>query len=102
MNLIHDNKTNRFVVLFSLYIAVGGHYDFVKNIKVLAEHNAISSRDFKSAFRYLSEENLIELSNGEEEYYGSITHKGLKAVEDVFIDTNQPTYYFPAYRDMKG
>jgi predicted transcriptional regulator len=102
MNIVHQNKTNRFTMLFSLYITVEGHYEYVKDLRRLAEHNAINQRDFKSCFSYLSEEGLIEVRDGDHEFFGCLTHKGIKAVEEVFLDVNKPTYYFPAYKDMQG
>ena len=101
MNVIHDNKTMRFTLLFSLYITVNGRYEMAKDISVLADHNGISSRDFQSIFRYLQEEELIEPRKGENEYHAGLTHKGLKAVEEVFFDVNQKTYYFPSYAEMQ-
>ena len=101
MHLIKDNKINRFQVLLNLYVAVNGYYDIVKNLKMIAEHQAITGNDFKSAFKYLAEEELIELREGDGEYFASLSHKGLKAVEEVFLDPNKETYYFPSYREMK-
>lgn len=101
MNVINDNKTMRFTLLFSLYITVNGRYEMTRDISMLADHNGIGNRDFKSIFRYLAEEELIESRKGDNEYYAGLTHKGLKAVEEVFHDTHKKTYYFPSYSEMQ-
>lgn len=103
MEIINQNKTNRFTLMFSLYITVNGHYNFTKDLRMLADHNGVNARDFKSAFTYLIEEALIESRESENnEYFACLTHKGIKAVENVFIDVTQSTQYFPAYKEMQG
>lgn len=105
MELIRQHKTNRFTLLLQLYVATNGFYDVVKDLRIIGEHNGISGNNFRSAFKYMTEEGLVELKTGEkggdDEYYVSLSHKGIKALEEVFLDVNEDTYYFPAYREMK-
>lgn len=102
MDIVRQNKTCRFTLLFSLYITVNGYYEIVKDLSMLAEHNGLGPKVFKAAFIYLREERLIIPKEGDNEYLAALSHKGIKAVEEVFTDVNIPTYYFPAYRDMQG
>lgn len=103
MNVIYDNQVNRFTTLFALYISSGGSHEVAKNMKNLADYNGIVSREFRKVFSYLVEEELIKRHDGEEDsYYASLTHKGIKAVEEVFIDPLEKTYYFPPYAEMKS
>jgi predicted transcriptional regulator len=103
MNVIYDNQVNRFTTLFALYISSGGSSEVAKNMKNLADYNGIVSREFRKVFSYLVEEELIKRHDSEEEsYFGSLTHKGIKAIEEVFIDPFEKTYYFPPYAEMKS
>jgi hypothetical protein len=51
-------------------------------------------------------EELIQLrpyqsgSNNENSYWFTITHKGIRAIEEVFLDQYKHTYYFPSYREI--
>jgi acyl-coenzyme A thioesterase PaaI-like protein len=49
------------------------------------------------------EERFIEpREEGGTEFHAVLTHKGVKAVEEVFLDNQKQTYYFPAYKEMKN
>ncbi len=103
INVIFDNQVNRFTTLFALYISSGGSCEVAKNIQNLADYNGIVSREFRKVFSYLVEEELIKRHGDEEEgFHASLTHKGIKAIEEVFINPMEKTYYFPPYSEMKG
>ncbi|MEM6297701.1 MAG: hypothetical protein AAF740_03330 [Bacteroidota bacterium] len=97
-----DNKRNRFVLLFTLYIASEADYDHSMNLENLAGNRGLRGKDFKKTFGYLKEEGFVTAKdNGPDlKYHACITHKGVKALEEVFLDEYEPTYYFPPYREM--
>lgn len=101
MTIVKDNKSNRFVLLFALYIAANADYDHALNTETLAESRGLSGKDFKKSYKYLCEEEFIVPKDGGSAYHARLTHKGIKALEEVFLDEYEPTYYFPAYRDMR-
>lgn len=100
MNIIHDLKTERFQVLFALYIATEADYEHAQNLKDLAESRGITGNRYRKVMTYLSEEGFIGRKDGGNEHMYTISHKGIKIVEEVFLDQYAPTYYFPPYREM--
>lgn len=102
MELIDIQKTNRFKLLLALYIASDADYDHAINMESLAEQRELDPPKFNRAFKYLHEERFIALEDGGNEYLASITHKGIKVVEEVFLDPSKQTYYFPPYRKMRA
>lgn len=102
MNIINDNKTDRFIVLFSLYIAANADPEYAINIEMLAQNRSIGRTEMKKIFKYLVEEKFIEPHDGGVEFLATITHKGLRVVEEVFLDNQKQTYYFPPYKEMKN
>ena len=102
MDVVLNHKTNRFNLLLALYIAADADYDHAINMKLLADQREIEPQKFEKAFKYLLEENFIELRDGGNDYLSAISHKGVKVVEEVFLDPKKQTYYFPPYRDMRG
>jgi predicted transcriptional regulator len=100
MLIVEQNKTNRFILLFAIYIASSADYDYAVNVEMLAQNKGLSSRDLRKAYKYFCEEGFITPKDGGAEFYASITHKGIIALEEVFLDEYKPTYYFPAYREM--
>jgi hypothetical protein len=103
MNIINDQKTNRFLILFSLYIASNADYEHAINLELLAQNRGLGNAALRKIFRYLVEERFIEpREEGGTEFHAVLTHKGVKAVEEVFLDNQKQTYYFPAYKEMKN
>lgn len=102
MELIDVHKTNRFKLLLALYIASDADYDHSINMKSLAEQRELDDPKFMRAFKYLQEERFITLEDGGNDYLASISHKGIKVVEEVFLDPAKQTYYFPPYRKMRA
>lgn len=102
MEVIQKHKTVRFNLLLSLYIASEADYDYAINMKVLAEQMNLEHSKFLRALKYLTEENFIESKDGGNEFLSVITHKGVKVVEEVFLDPKKQTYYFPPYREMRS
>ncbi|MGB0524934.1 MAG: hypothetical protein ACPGJS_18320 [Flammeovirgaceae bacterium] len=101
MKIIAQQKTNRFKLLLALYIACDADCDFSINMEQLAEQRQIPYKRFLKAFRYLVDENFIQRAEGGGEAQASITHKGIKVLEEVFLDSQKQTYYFPPYREMR-
>ena len=100
MNITNDIKTQRFYLLFALYIASEADYDYAMNLESLAKNRGLSITQFKKIYRYFLEENFVEKRDGGGEYNTCITHNGIKAVEEVFLDQYRQTYYFPSFREM--
>jgi len=100
MNITNQIKSERFYVLFALYIAAEADYDYAMNLQALAENRGINPGRFKKIYRYFLEEKFIEPRNGGGDYHAAITHEGIKAVEEVFLDQYRQTYYFPSFREM--
>jgi hypothetical protein len=101
MELVAHHKTIRFKLLLALYIASDADCDFSMNMEKLAEQRQLDNRRFLKAFKYLLEENFVRLCDGGGEYQSALTHKGLKVVEEVFLDAQKQTYYFPPYQKMR-
>ena len=101
MELIDVHKTNRFRLLLALYIACDADYDHSINMQSIGEQREMETAKFNRAFRYLQEERFIALTDGGNEFLASITHKGIKVIEEVFLDPAKQTYYFPPYRTMR-
>jgi predicted transcriptional regulator len=103
MNIVNDQKTSRFLVLFSLYIASNADYEHAINLETLAQNRGLDAADLRKVFRYLVEERFIEpRDEGGTEFHAVLTHKGVKVVEEVFLDNQKSTYYFPAYKEMRN
>ncbi len=100
MNITNQIKTERFYVLFALYIASEADYEFGMNLAALAENRGIKPARFKKIYRYFIEEKFIEPRDGGSEFHAAITHNGIKATEEVFLDQHRQTYYFPSFREM--
>jgi hypothetical protein len=100
MIIIEQNKTNRFTLLFAIYIASNADYDYAVNLEMLAQGKGLSGRDLRKAFKYFCEENFIMPKDGGGEFHACITHKGIKTLEEVFLNEYISTYYFPSYREM--
>jgi len=101
MNIVNVNKAKRFSVLFSLYIATEADYDHALNVGIIGENRGLSAREVRRIFQYLHEEGFIKEKDGGSDFHASLTHKGVKSVEEVFLDLNRQTYYFPAYAIMR-
>lgn len=101
MNIVNVNKAKRFSVLFSLYIASEADYEHALNLETLGENRGLSAREVRRIFQYLQEEGFIREKDGGGDFHASLTHKGIKSVEEVFLDLNRQTYYFPAYSIMR-
>lgn len=101
MKLVSHHKTNRFKLLLALYIASDADPDFSINMEQLAEQRQMETQKFEKAFRYLLDEHFAELRDGGSDTQAVITHKGLKVVEEVFLDPKKQTYYFPPYQEMR-
>lgn len=101
MENIFNNKVGRFNVLMAVYNATDAVYDQSVNVQTLAANAGMSGMAFRKIYQYLVEEGLLKPVEQPGGFYAYITHKGIKAIEEVFIDQYQPTYYFPAYRDMR-
>jgi ssDNA-specific exonuclease RecJ len=100
MSITDDIKTERFYLLFALYIASEADYDHALNLNQLAENRGLKPNKFRKIWKYFMEENFITPKDGGLEYLASITHRGVKAVEEVFLDQYKQTYYFPSFREM--
>lgn len=95
MDITATHKAKRFNLLLALYIASEADYDFAINILQLAEQRGYTEKEAMRAFKYLMEERFVEPRDGGSEYLAAITHKGIKVIEEVFLDPQKQTYYFP-------
>ncbi|MCC5945562.1 MAG: hypothetical protein JJT94_11560 [Bernardetiaceae bacterium] len=104
--LIREKRTYRFRLLFALYKKADANMDAVYDMQELAMQAGMNHNQFLSAWKYLHMEELIQVrpyheqSAQEGRYHARLMHKGIKAIEEVFLNENQYTYYFPAYREM--
>lgn len=106
MNFINENQTYRFQILFELYRQGNADIDQARDLRELASNLGLNSKSFNAAFKYLYMQDLISMkpssmnNEGQSSYFATITHRGIKAVEDALRQANQATNYFPAYREM--
>ncbi len=108
MNIINENQTYRFMILLELYKQSNADIDYAYDLREMANQIGIGNRSFQSAYKYLYMQDLISMrptsdSNGGgngSSYLATITHKGIKAVEETCRRANQATEFFPAYREM--
>ncbi len=100
IRIIFEKQAQRFTVLFELYKQSDANIDYATDLQDLAFNEGVGMRSFSPAFKYLQMEELIRVRPGRSSYIASITHRGIKAIEEVFQNENEPTYYFPAYREM--
>jgi hypothetical protein len=104
--LIREKRLYRFRLLFELYKRSDADIDVVQNLQDIATQLGIHHHQFSPAWKYLHMEELIMMrpaaafQSPEFRYQASITHKGIKAIEEVFLNEHQPTYYFPSYREV--
>lgn len=103
-NIILTRKLDRFSLLYALYRKSNGMSGRVFNLRELASFEEVGVRAFRSAFDFLASEKLIapqfSAENPHENYYASLTDKGIFAVENVFQDESSETTYFPSYQQM--
>lgn len=102
IRIIFEKQAQRFTMLFELYKQSDANIDYATDIQNIAFNEGVGMRSFFPAFKYLQMEELIRIRPGRSSYVASITHKGIKAIEEVFQDENVATYYFPPYREMVG
>lgn len=105
MNFIQENQIYRFQILWELYQQSNADIDQVFDLQNVASNRGIGIKSFQSAYKYLYMQDLISIqpnkSQGENGmYFVSITHKGIKSIEDVFRDVLKSTEFFPPYREM--
>jgi predicted transcriptional regulator len=100
IRLIFEKQMNRFHILFELYKQSDANIDYATDVQILAYNQGVSFKAFTTAWKYLQMEEMIKIRPGGSGYIANITHRGIKAVEEVFQDENERTYYFPAYREM--
>lgn len=107
MNIIIENQTYRFQILFEIYKKSNTDIDFATDLQELAMNLGVGNRAFQSSYKYLYMQDLISMrpnmdnnGGGGSNYYASITHKGVKAVEEVFRFPEKASEYFPPYREM--
>lgn len=101
MRIVFEKQSHRFYMLFELYKRSKANIDYADDIQALAYNHGMSFKSFFPAWKYLQIEGLIKIKPGSREsYYASITHKGIKAIEQVFWDEHKRTEYFPPYWEM--
>ena len=108
VNFIRERRIYRFQLLIELYRQSNTDPDKAMNLYEIASKQGMSPRNFKPAWKYLMMEELIQAkpyqdssnSNYDTSYWFSITHKGIRAIEEVFLDEYKHTYYFPSYREI--
>ncbi|WP_045113014.1 hypothetical protein [Microscilla marina] len=101
--IVFDRQWHRFRILFELYKRSNADIDTVYDLRELSMSQGIKLLDFLPAWKYLQMEELIRVRFGGStgRYQACLTHSGLKAIEEVFFNENEPTYYFPAFREMQ-
>lgn len=100
IRFIFEKQSHRFFILFELYKESDASIDFACNLRNIASKQGLGLRSFMPAFKYLQMEELIRVRPSEQGYMATITHHGVKAIEEVFRNENESTYYFPSYREM--
>lgn len=104
MNFIYENQTYRFQILFEIYKKSNADIDYVIELQELAGNLGIGMKAFQAAFKYLYMHDFISMKRQNQEnsnyYPTSITHQGIKVVEEVFRNEQKRTEHFPAYREM--
>lgn len=108
MNFINENQMYRFQILWELYKQTNADIDQAYDLRELSNQIGIGNRSFQAAYKYLYMQDLISMrpasegngGNMSSNYMASITHRGIKAVEEAFRFANKATEYFPAYREM--
>jgi predicted transcriptional regulator len=100
IRIVFEKQSHRFNMLFELYKRGNANIDYADDIQTLAYNHGLGFKSFFPAWKYLQLEGLIKIRPGRENYYASMTHKGIKAIEEVFWDENKRTEYFPPYREM--
>jgi predicted transcriptional regulator len=107
VNFIRERRIHRFQLLIELYRQTGADPDQVVDLQEIASKQGMTPRYFKPAWKYLMMEELIQLRPYQDNsnvnsmsYWFTITHKGIRAVEEVFLDEYKHTYYFPSYREI--
>lgn len=98
LEIILQNQAQRFELLATLYARTQVGSNSLCDLGRVAMEKGMSQHEFTRAFEYLLNEKLI--SNPINGSFSKITHLGIKAVEDVFRDTNKPSLYFPPYNKM--
>lgn len=107
LQLVFERQWYRFRILFELYKRSNANIDFSCDLHEMAMNQGIKFFDFIPAWKYLQMEELIRMRYGQSnngmngKYTACLTHKGLKAIEEVFHNEIEPTYYFPAFREMQ-
>ncbi|EAY31168.1 hypothetical protein [Microscilla marina] len=107
-NIVQENQIYRFQILMELYKTSNSDMDFIANIQELASNVGISNMAFQAAYKYLYMHELIRMhpsmatsgTGSQTQYQASITHQGMKVVEEVFKYQHKATEYFPPYREM--
>lgn len=106
-NFVQEYQIYRFQILMELYRVSHSDMDYVANIQELASNVGINNQAFQAAYKFLYMHEMIRMqpgmsnsNGGQQQYRASITHRGLKVVEEVFRHQNKPTEYFPPYREM--
>lgn len=100
IRIVFEKQSHRFFMLFELYKRSNANIDFAEDLQMLAYNQGMGHRSFFPAWKYLQIEGLIRVRHGRDNYYASITHKGIKAIEEVFEDESEYSKYFPPYREM--
>lgn len=106
-NFVQEYQIYRFQLLMEMYQTSHSDIDYVSNIQELASNVGMNNKAFQAAHKFLYMHELIRMqpsmANGggsNHQYRASITHRGLKAVEEAFKFPNKPTEFFPPYREM--
>lgn len=97
IEMIQNQKENRFRLLNALYEFTGGSTRKWTNLKSLCQHEGIPFA--QDAFEYLMAEKLIKPYGAAFTCY--LGHNGVKAIEQAYENPHQATTYFPAIVDIK-
>lgn len=104
-NFVQENQHYRFQILMELYRVSNSDMDYVTNIQELASNIGINHQTFQAAYKYLYMHELIRMHpsmsfGNQSQYRASITHLGMKVVEEVFKFPQKASEFFPPYHEM--
>jgi hypothetical protein len=88
---------NRYLVLNSLYEKVEGKKEQLFNIQEISYDLGIKNGKFLDCFGYLSSEDLIKVHS---KYKVSITHLGIRLIEQSQLNPNNRINDFPSLHEL--
>lgn len=93
-------QCNRFIILLEAYNASKTDTNKVVELREVCANSDVKNGNFKSAFDFLMQENLLTPNQTGSDSHACISHQGVKIVEYVITHGNERTELFPPFKDM--